>query len=333
METNNSDFRSKLTILGVNVVYLLGMLLLISIGAFAQRQSFHSGILITEFVIIALPVFLYVIYKKSSIKKELRFNKLRLMDALLVVLIFACGYPVAMFVNIIGNIFVAFFGKLIQSPIPFAESLNEYFVLLMIVAGSAGICEEILFRGLIMRGYEKLGKWPSIIFTAILFSMLHINIQNVLGPLFLGVVLGYVVYTTNSIFAGMLGHFMNNAISVTISFFLMKLPFAKATSTQDISQGLMIQGLIAWAIIIGMYAAVAGLIMFFCIKALKENNLERLSDEGSIQTEFEQQGLGKILRNARVAWPLYITTIIFIYYTILEFTYVITGQSLFDIIF
>jgi membrane protease YdiL (CAAX protease family) len=310
------------------------MVLLITAGAFVQSRSFNGGILITEFVLIAFPVLLYVILKRSSLKQELRFNKLGFVNALLVALIFIFGYPVALFLSVMGNIFVSFFGKLIQSPVPLAQSFSEYFVLLMIVAGSAGICEEILFRGLIMRGYEKLEKWPNIIFTAVLFSMLHINIQNILGPLFLGILLGYVVYTTDSIFAGMIGHFVNNAVSVTISFVLMRfMPFAEKAAANEVSQALMLQGLIVWAFLIGLYAVVSGLIMFFCIKGLKEINKDRIVSEKKVEPEDEKQTLGKILKNVKVAWPLYISTVIFVFYSILEFTYVITGESIFDIIF
>lgn len=333
LETKSSGFQSKLTLTGVNIIYMLGMVLLITVGAFVQTRNFHSGILITEFVLIALPALTYVILKKGSIKRELRFNKLGFMNALLVTLIFVCGYPVAVFAGVIGNLFVSFFGKLIQSPIPLAENFSQYFVLLMIVAGSAGICEEILFRGLLMRGYEKLGKWPSIIFTAILFSVLHINIQNILGPLLLGIVLGYVVYTTNSIFAGMIGHFVNNAISVSISFVLMRLmPFAQEAVNQDIPQGLMIQGLIMWAVIIGLYAAVSGLIMYFCLKALKEINRDRIAAEKNLELETEKQSLRLILKNIKVAWPLYISLAIFVFYVIAEFAFVMTGRSIFDLI-
>lgn len=333
METKGSGFQSKLTLTGVNIVYLLGMVLLITVGAFVQTKNFNSGILITEFVLIALPVLLYVILKKGSIKLELRLNKLGFMNAFLVTFIFLFGYPVAVFVGIIGNLFVSLFGKLIQSPIPFAESLNEYFVLLLIVAGSAGICEELLFRGLLMRAYEKLGKWPSIIFTAVLFSMLHLNIQNVLGTLFLGIVLGYVVYTTNSIFAGMVGHFVSNAVAVSISFVVMRLiPFAREAATQDIPHALMIQGLIIWAVIIGMCATISGLIMYFCLKALKEINSDRITYDKNIELETEKQSLGSVLKNFKVAWPLYISLAIFIFYVVAEFAFVITGQSIFDLI-
>jgi uncharacterized protein len=332
LETNNSGFQSKLSIAGVNILYLLSLILLITAGSFVQHRSFNSGILITEFVLIALPGFLYVMLRKSNLRQELRFNKIKLMDILLIVFIFMCGYPVAVFFNLLGSIFVSIFGKLITSPIPIANSFNEYFVLLLIVAGSAGICEEILFRGLIMRGYESLGKWQSIIFTAVLFSMLHINIQNILGPLFLGILLGYVVYTTNSIFAGMIGHFINNAISVTIGFFVMQLPMVRNAQAQSLPRSAELQGLLVLIIPVGIWAAISGLIVVFCMKALKELNLERDTFQAEL-VPVEKQSITKILKNAKLAWPLYISFAIFVFYSILEFTFVITGQSLFEIIF
>lgn len=331
METNNTGFQSKLNIAGVNVLYLLALVLLITVGAFVQQRSFNSGILITEFILIALPVFLYVLFKKGSLKQELRFNRVYFMDILLILFIFMCGYPVALFFNLVGNIFVSLFGKLITSPIPFANNFNEYFVLLLLVAGSAGLCEEILFRGLILRGYEKIGKWQSIIFTAVLFSMLHINIQNVLGPLFLGILLGYVVYTTNSIFAGMIGHFVNNAISVTIGYLVMQLPMVRNAQAQSLPAGAELQGLLVLTIPIGIWAAISGLIVVFCMKALNELNLERGTNMPKPEAE-ERQSISRILKNARAAWPLYIGTLIFVFYAILEFTFVITGKSLFELL-
>lgn len=311
---------------------MLAMLLFITAGAFFQSQSFNSGILITEFVIIALPAFIFVIMKKGSIKKELRFNKLYMLDALLVTMIFCLGYPIAIFFNLIGSIVLSLFGKLIQSPIPIAESLNEYFILMLIIAGSAGLCEEVLFRGLIMRAYEKVGKWKSIVFTALLFALLHLNVQNILGPLFLGILLGYVVHTTNSIFAGMLGHFVNNGISVTLSFLIMQLPFAQGNVQQDISQAMMLQSLILVLFIFAFFSMVTGPILYFCMKALKELASERKqSSEENVQT-IEIQSLRTVLKSIKISWPLYISFLVVIVFSVLQLAYIILGNPLIDVI-
>lgn len=332
METNNEQYKSKSTITGVNILYLIAMVLFISVGAFVQSRSFNTGIIITEFLLIALPPLLYVIIKRSSIKRELRFNRLHFVDSLLVIVIFLCGYPIAVFVNLIGNIFVSFFGKLITSPIPVASNINEYFVMLLIVAASAGLCEEILFRGLILRGYEKLGMWRSIIFTAVLFSMLHINIQNIFGPLFLGILLGYVVYITNSIYAGMLGHFVNNGISVSIMFLLMQLPLFKDAAAQNIPAGAETLGLIVWAVIIGIIAVLPSIILVICMRTLKELNKDRTKAVQANIDEIERLGLSGVIKNPKIMWPIYISFAIFCFFSIVQVAYVITGKSIFDII-
>lgn len=332
LETNNEQHKSKLTISGVNILYLIAMALFISVGSFVQSRSFNIGILITEFILIALPPLIYVIIKRSSIKRELRFNRLHLVDTLLVILIFLCGYPIAMFVNLIGNIFVSLFGKLITTPIPAASNINEYFILLLIVAGSAGLCEEILFRGLMLRGYEKLGMWRSILFTAVLFAMLHINIQNIFGPLFLGILLGYVVYVTNSIYAGMLGHFVNNGISVTMTFLFMQLPLFRNPSTQSLPKGVETLGLIAWAVIFGFIAVLPSIIMVICMKTLKELNKDKIEAVQTDINEAKDLGIRSVIKNRRIMWPIYISFVIFCFFSIVQLTYVITGKSIFDMI-
>lgn len=332
METYKELYKSKLSIAGTNVIYLITMVLFITVGAFVQSRSFNSGIIITEFVLVALPAFIYVIIKRGSIKKEMRFNRLHFIDAVLVTVIFFSGYPIAMFVNLIGNIIVSLFGKLITSPVPLATNLKEYFIMLMIVAGTAGLCEEILFRGLILRGYEKLGMWKSIVFTAVLFAMLHMNIQNIFGPLLLGILLGYVVHVTNSIYAGMLGHFVNNGISVSMTFLLMQLPALKNAPVQELPQGAETLGLFVWAVISGFFAVLAGILLIFAMRALKKVNSERAEHIDTDNGEFENQKLRNILKSPKLSWPLYASFVFFIAYLGLQLTYIITGKPLLDLI-
>jgi membrane protease YdiL (CAAX protease family) len=329
LEENRQAYQSKLTVRAVNVIYLVVMVLFITIGNFVQARGFNSGILITEFVVIALPAFVYIILKKGKLKKELRLNRLGLLSGVLVVFAFLFSYPVAMFLNLIGNLFVSLFGPLMKTPVPIPDNFNEFFILLMIVAGSAGICEELLFRGLVMRGYEKAGKWPAIVFTAVLFAGLHLNIQNFFGPLFLGILLGYVVYTTDSVFAGMIGHFTNNAFSVALSFLLMNLPFMSGAAPEKLPPGAEFQALLLAAIPIGMFAAFSGAMGFLCLWGLKELNRERLQ----AATLPEKQNPARLLANGKLSWPLYVCAVIFVFFSLLQLACVATGQSLGDMIF
>lgn len=321
MESQRSG---RVSIFSANLLYMLVMLLFVSLGYIAQKWDFKYGIIITEFLLIALPTILFIKLKGASVKKELRLNKLSIVDAVLVIVIFTSGYWVAVFINMLGQIALSMMGELITPQIPFAQSASDYFVLILIIAGSAGICEEMLCRGYIMRAYEGLGMWPGIIISAVMFSLLHLNIQNTLAPLFLGLLLGFVVYRTNSLFAGILGHFTNNAISVTWGYIIMNLPIYKSMDTQAMEQGLTTTSLISAAFLFGMISLFTGAIMIISLKALGERHQK--SEAETPEIKFID-----IVKNFRLSWPLLITLIIFITMMVMEVVLIVRGQPLINL--
>ena len=321
MESRNKD---RLSFFNANILYMAVMVLFVSAGYIAQKWDFHYGILITEFLLIALPTLIYVKIKGATIKNELRFNSLSVVDALLVIVAFISAYFVAVFINLLGEILISMMGKLIVPDIPFATNPTEYMVLLFIIAGSAGICEEILFRGFILRAYEKLGMWQNIIITALLFSILHLNIQNLLAPFFLGIILGFVVYKTNSIFAGILGHFVNNAISVTWGYVIMNLPFYKNVNIEQVQDGMTTQSLIGAVILFGLILPFAGTIMVICLKAINDRHLETPSNRSD-------KDFFCVVRNIKLSWPLLITLLIFIGMMTMEVVLIVSGKPLINL--
>jgi glutamate-5-semialdehyde dehydrogenase len=86
----------------------------------------------------------------------------------------------------------------------------------------APLTEEIIFRGVILRGL--LGRWrPWIAITAsaLLFALMHLNPAQTPVALILGLLLGWVYARTRSLGLCILGHALNNAASYPIEF----LPF------------------------------------------------------------------------------------------------------------
>lgn len=321
MEEEN---KNKLSIFSANLLYMVVMVMFVTVGYIAQSRDFKYGILITEFLLIAMPTLIYTKLMGASIKKELRFNSLSLIDILLVVVTFITAYFAAVFINLLGEILISMMGNLIVPDIPFAQNTAEYVVLLFVIAVSAGICEEILFRGFILRAYEKLGMWPAIIVTALLFSILHLNIQNILAPFFLGIILGFVVYKTNSIFAGILGHFINNAISVTWGYVIMKLPFYKNINIEQVQDGMTTQSLIGATILFGIILPFVGTIMFLCLKAISDRHPEAVVIRGN-------EGFVAMVGRIRVSWPLLVSLFIFIGMMVLEIVLIVSGKPLINL--
>ncbi|BEP29644.1 type II CAAX endopeptidase family protein [Helicovermis profundi] len=207
------------SLLKTNLLYTALTIVFLTIGGYFQNKDFYSGIFITEYIIILLPVFLLAIFTKVNIRKALKINPIKLKTLFKIFIMAFLLLPVIASANLLIISILSFFGKVIMPPIPEVTNGKEFLVQLFFVSISAGLCEEFFFRGMVLNAYEGFfnKKW-GVISAALLFGLFHFNIQNLLGPIILGLVFGYIVQLTNSIFASVIAHIANNGIAVTIAF-------------------------------------------------------------------------------------------------------------------
>ncbi|WP_185870490.1 CPBP family intramembrane glutamic endopeptidase [Blattabacterium cuenoti] len=101
-----------------------------------------------------------------------------------------------------------------KNPIPFFSTT----VLL------APICEEVLFRGIILNGMlkNKIHPAKAILFSSFLFGLTHMNPWQFVGGFLIGSFIGFIYFTTNSIIDCILLHVFNNAFAIFAMFFFMK---------------------------------------------------------------------------------------------------------------
>lgn len=204
-----------------NIFFILLAFLFLTVGSYVQSRELISGLLITEFGLLALPVILYAIFTKKDLKKVFRLKGLPFEAVIKIIVLAALLIPIIAVANLVTIFFIELFGKPVISMIPTATNTAEFLLLFAVIAGSAGICEEIFFRGVILNGYEsEVGlKWGAI-FSGLLFGIFHFNPQNLFGPIILGIVFSYLVQLTGSIIAGIVAHMANNGIAVTMGFLL-----------------------------------------------------------------------------------------------------------------
>lgn len=90
-------------------------------------------------------------------------------------------------------------------------------VLIISISIIPAVCEEIAFRGLIMRGFlKRLPPGWSIFLTAVLFAFMHFSLYRFLPTFVLGLVLGYAVWKTGSLLVGIVMHILNNGLVIII---------------------------------------------------------------------------------------------------------------------
>jgi sodium transport system permease protein len=89
---------------------------------------------------------------------------------------------------------------------------------LLLVALTPAICEEALFRGVVLRGLAtRMAPPAAIVITGLLFGMFHLDVWRLLPTTLLGILLSWIALESGSLVPSMIVHFLNNATLVTLS--------------------------------------------------------------------------------------------------------------------
>jgi uncharacterized protein len=103
--------------------------------------------------------------------------------------------------------------KIVQS-----HSTFEFIIVVLVICVTPAICEEVLFRGFTLTNIRKVYKpAAAILLSGILFAFYHFQPFNLIPLIILGSYLGFIVYYANSIWVGVIAHFLNNFFA---SFFM-----------------------------------------------------------------------------------------------------------------
>jgi sodium transport system permease protein len=201
------------------VYFTIALLLLYYLGSYLQSKDLGSGLLQTQFFVILLPVLLVLKILRLPSKKVLRLQPPRFKEILLVPFI---AIPAAILVALLAQVINAIY----PFPQQYLENLGKLFDLdialwqsFLIVAIAPGICEEVLFRGMMPRFFEKYGMKVNIVLTAFLFAAFHLDPFRFLPVFLLGLLLGYLTLRSGSIYNSMLSHAINNGLALFITAF------------------------------------------------------------------------------------------------------------------
>ncbi len=87
-------------------------------------------------------------------------------------------------------------------------------ILYMTVALAPAFAEEFLFRGVLYENLRPFGRTQAVLISALMFSLMHQNLSQVLYTFVCGILLALMYEWTGSIWCSVLFHLLNNQISV-----------------------------------------------------------------------------------------------------------------------
>lgn len=127
----------------------------------------------------------------------------------------------------IPYLLIKFFNVLPPMRIQAPENIQLYLIYIVIIAILPSFFEELLFRGILITTQEPIsGSYGAVFISAIYFTIMHDDISTFLGIFLLGVVLGFAVCATGSLYSAMVMHFFYNVSGLSLQYISKSLYIA-----------------------------------------------------------------------------------------------------------
>lgn len=199
-----------------SIVYTLIVLLLSLFykGGYKEFAStpfaMYLGVIIIPITFFAL-FFIFNKINKINVKNALAPTKR--FNAWSIAIVFGLCVAIAGFMPLINMLLSALnVGDSAVFP------MNNWFTIILGLIGYAllpAVAEELLFRGIMLKGFSRRGTAiTAVTITSLMFCLMHGGIQQTFYQVILGFVLGFVAYYTGNILFSVILHFLNNVMVV-----------------------------------------------------------------------------------------------------------------------
>lgn len=227
MKLEYSHHKQKI-IIGIILTMVLFLLVLFGSRHLQEYFQVSKGTMffISRILIWCILLFTMVYAQKIEKQKLLIWDEQKYSWSYYPLSIIITLFIVLFFVIILGLIAIQIGGKQESDVMnKVMELFKHNYPLLLFTALTAGVTEELIFRGYLMPRLELLFKKPiySIIISSLLFGLIHYGygtVINVVGPIIIGIIFALHYYKFRNIKILIICHFLWDYIVI-----LLKLNF------------------------------------------------------------------------------------------------------------
>ena len=192
-------------------------------GGFQLQYRFgEPGLLAAEWLLLLVPALLFVRVAGFSVRETLSLHgpsRRALLGALLLI---AGATPMAWVIGWLQSFVLPIPWEILEGleELVTAETTGRLLWLLLVLAVTPAICEEVVFRGVLLGATKKLEPWRFILLNGGVFGAFHLSFETAIRFLptaSLGIVIAWAVWRSGSIWIGMLMHALNNGSIVVLA--------------------------------------------------------------------------------------------------------------------
>lgn len=227
-----SDDSGKVAIAAMLAPLLVSFLFALLMGAIANALEIDPKADLSDFLWYSIPMtflapacfaFIFFLYNKIAkisngavnVKPNIGWKNALICIAVGVVSLFGMMY----FTGCIDKVLSLTGYKLAEGLGLPLDNFGWFVLNLLVFATLPAIFEELIFRGMILNGLRKsCSEFGAIAMSALLFALTHGNLEQLIYPFIMGLVLGWIAVRTGSTFASMIVHLVNNSLVVLLAF-------------------------------------------------------------------------------------------------------------------
>lgn len=203
---------------------------LLYFGNIADKITVANTLWLSEGIIM-IPALLFAVSSKERLRDTIAIHKIRVATIFLAILYIALLGPLVLLCNAVTMLFVDNAATEILTVVSEISFGGMFFFVGLL----APVCEEIVFRGILYTGFRKSGSpMQAILWTAVLFGLFHMNLNQMVYAAVLGVAFGLLREATGNIWAGIIGHISLNSYSVLLYYVQSILPAEELAEAETV---------------------------------------------------------------------------------------------------
>jgi len=172
-----------------------------------------AAMILAQIGLILIPAILFVWLTRQPIRTTFKLHPLSYGTGVRCFLIGLLCWPLFVALSNLSYLLLALFNPgQTSNPANAVTSSGSPWIAFLGIVLVAPVFEELLFRGVLLSAYEEHKGVHSIWMVGLLFAFYHFSPDQFLGPLFIGLLAGWVVYRTRSVWAGVLVHVGTNLL-------------------------------------------------------------------------------------------------------------------------
>lgn len=317
----NKVLRGNIYFLIIILISVFGGIITVPIIKALGITNIGYTLMLNHVMLFLVPALIYMLITRSNFKKTFRLNKLSLKNVGFIILLAILVQPIMSLCSLISAYFFP------NNVAEFVGQISDmtYWQMLLIMAVTPAITEEVTIRGVILSNYDEVSPIKAAVITGILFGIFHMSPQQFLYATLLGILMAYLVRITNSIFSSVLIHFLINGWSVTLQKLMTKLTeilnmeeaVKQASETTITLQDLLITGTM-----FAVFSVAAGTLIFLILRHMTEKqsaiNMAQPIQEVS-NMEGTVRGNDRKFKDSIVNYiPIFVSLIIYVGYVALD---------------